>query len=177
MGQPKADLMMSPQHTLLDRAVSVLESTVSGKVWISRPHNYSGATPRDLVDDRIFQGPLVGIAQALYQSQYALVAVLAVDLPLVSSELFRQMYEQWAVQRSAAVVYPKAGPMSQPLAALWHRKALPIIEAALQDPPPLSVQQVVALLSSEHVEVPANLLVNINTPQDWGRFLSGGVDR
>ncbi|PSR21899.1 MAG: molybdopterin-guanine dinucleotide biosynthesis protein MobA [Sulfobacillus acidophilus] len=175
MGQSKAELLTGSGQTLLDRAVSVLQRAIAGTVWISRPYSYSAVSARDLVDDRPSAGPLVGIAQALQASQYALVAVLAVDLPLVPDSLFTQMYERWSTHCGLAVVYPQSGSISQPLAALWHRRALPTIEEALKNDRPWPVQKVVSRLSSEHIEVPLDILTNINTPHDWTRFRDAGV--
>lgn len=176
MGQSKAELLLTSKSTLLDRAVAVLQSVVEGSVWISRPYSYQPTTWQDLVDERPFAGPLVGIAAALRRSQHHLVAVLAVDLPSVSAAVFTQLYEHWRTHRSLDVIYPMSGSIRQPLAALWHTRALVVLQDALADTRPVPVQTVVSRLASDWIEVPENVLININSPQDWAKFRQQRLD-
>lgn len=174
MGQCKNDLRINPGGvTLLERARRTLLN-VCLKVWVSRPYGYPSPTLDDLVDERPESGPLMGIAMALAQPRQDLTAVLAVDLPGVPASLFNTLYQCWVEDPTLEVVYPGDGEgHRQPLAGLWHARALTVIQSFLSSGQPPRVQHVIRQLQSKQVIVPPEHLVNLNTPEDWDRFQEG----
>ncbi len=169
MGQAKADLRMPNGRTLLEQAWGTLNQVCQGTVWVSRPFGHLSSGPNDLVDQSPQPGPLPGIAQALAKSRHSLVAILAVDLPLIPVSLYLELYRQWERNKNCDIVYAHAGDgTEQPLAALWHKRTLPLIGELIAGPDNPRVQSVVARAESLQVDATSpSYLLNINTPQDW----------
>lgn len=176
MGRSKADLPMPDGRTLLLRAYDTLAQVCKGRVWISRPFGYTPSGSSDLVDQSPQPGPLWGIACALEKSLHELVAVLAVDLPLIESSLYEKLYRQWQANQDCDIIYAHSKDSSpQPLASLWHKRALPVIKELMVAPKTPRVQSVVATLKSQSLDVGSpHSLLNINTPQDWSHFEGTG---
>lgn len=170
MGRSKSLMRIPGGLTLEQHAQQVLAQVCAGPVRVSRPHAQAPITADDLRDQTPQIGPLEGIRQALVHAQHALVAILAVDLPGVPSILYDRLYDVWRSEPQCDVVLaaPPVGPV-QPLAALWHVRALSAIEQALER----RVYRVGALLEAltwRSVVVDGAMLLNINTPEDWARF-------
>ncbi len=172
MGQPKALLPLTGGETLLQRALSTLRQASSGTIWISRPHGYPAQYPEDLPDALPRRGPLSGLAAGLSHSATPLLLVLAVDLPNVPSDLFHTLYQHWIAHPEADIVYPAIpGGDRQPLAALWHQRALPVLQKALALSSSPRIMAIIDQMRSEEVPVgePA-WLMNLNTPDDLRRW-------
>lgn len=169
MGQAKESLILRNGLTLLDQAQRTLKSIVEGTVWISRPYNYPHPAPTDVPDPAFDRGPLMGVAEALSRSQYPLLAVLAVDMPLIPPALYEELYAHWLSHPLADVVYPEANGISQPLAGLWHRRGLATLRKALQTSP--KVQNVLDQLTTQRFPLEqAEWLTNLNHPDEWKHF-------
>lgn len=79
----------------------------------------------DLVTDA---GPLAGLHSGLLRSPAPLLAVLAVDMPLLGPEWFPALLAQCGCARGAAFSH---GGFHEPLAAVYPRTALPLVLARL----------------------------------------------
>ena len=75
-------------------------------------------------------GPLSGIETALRHSHAALVLVVSVDLPLVSTELLDWMLERAAATGALATI-PRLLGEAQPLCAVYRRELLESVSHAL----------------------------------------------
>jgi molybdopterin-guanine dinucleotide biosynthesis protein A/rhodanese-related sulfurtransferase len=75
-------------------------------------------------DDRPGNGPLGGIATALRRAAEDVVVVLACDLPDVHPDGILAVVD-------ALGDHDVALPPGEPLHAAWHRRALPVVEAAI----------------------------------------------
>lgn len=172
MGQPKPLLVNKDGVTLEQRAQQVLQTVCLGRIWISRPYGSDPVAADHLVDATPNCGPLAGIYAALTHSTRDLVAVLAVDLPEVTAALFEELYRVWHTFPETDVVYARSSTDGdpQPLAALWHRRTLPVIRAAL-DGGTRRVLTVVHSLTARALIVNPGILVNINSPRDWTNWL------
>lgn len=169
MGQPKENLPFDDGTTLLHRAFATLENICAGRVWVARPYGYAATRAADLVDQAPQLGPLSGIVQALSRSSRSLLAVLAVDLPEVSEDVFQALYRRWLDDPSLDLVYAaEPGGPGQPLAGLWHLRTLPIAQAQLAGS--RQVAAVVDRVRSASISVPVGTLINVNTPNDWTEY-------
>jgi molybdopterin-guanine dinucleotide biosynthesis protein A len=109
--------------------------------------------------------PLAGVAHALDRAGGRAVLVVAVDLPLVTAALLRDLAARDA--GGAAAVVAAAGGEPQPLCARYEPAALGPLRAAL---PGGRVRDAVAALDPVLVEVADPLaLTNVNTPADLAR--------
>lgn len=75
-------------------------------------------------------GPLAGLVAGLEASPHPLTAVVAVDMPLVSPEVFRLLA---ALRGDEDAVVPVTARGLQPLHAIYARSALPVLRAALEE--------------------------------------------
>lgn len=171
MGTPKENLMAAGTVTLLERARTTLKEVADGPVWIARSHGFARLTREDLPDPMPDRGPLAGLASGLSSAVHPLVAVLAVDLPGAPAALFYRLYQDWLAHPDVWVTYPVVpNGRTQPLAALWHVRALPQIREALAAPSVPRLMDVMAAMPTRTVPADADWLINLNTPDDLVQF-------
>lgn len=99
--------------------------------------------------------PLAGIVEALRRAGGRAVVVLACDLPLVTPDVVRAL----AAAPPAVAVLARAGEEVQPLCARYDLAALAVLEGF---DPAVRLQEAVAVLDPEFVDVPAQTLLNVN---------------
>lgn len=118
----------------------------------------------------VSQGPLGGIFTALWFSPHPWVFMKATDMPILSSSLMELMI---SLRGTADVVVPLMGERREPLLALYSRKCLRPVAAALQK----GERKIVDFYGKVRVrEVPEEQwravdpegvsFRNVNTPQD-----------
>lgn len=118
------------------------------------------------------EGPLGGIITALYHSSADWNLIVACDMPEASASFLAGLLAH-AVQSQAHVLLPQ-GPdgLPQPLCAVYHRGALPLLEGHFQR----GVRQVTAAFEGIPVKVLAVAELahfqNVNTPQDWVAYVA-----
>lgn len=167
MGQPKENLAHSQEGTLLTHSQKILAATCEGPIFISRPFNYSPLMPQDIVDRKAYPGPLEGIYLSLTRCRYPWLAVLAVDLPAVSAELFSELYPYTRDQPRA--VLPITEDRRQPLAGFWSTH----LTATLQELLTHDIHRVDAALTDNVSWIPISRpewLTNLNTPQEYHQW-------
>jgi molybdopterin-guanine dinucleotide biosynthesis protein A len=138
MGRPKALLILGTE-TMIGRQVRVLRSVTrnvrvvgwpSNLAWLVKPKNLShlGCLP----DAKPGSGPLGGIYTALQHSKSEINLILGCDLPFVEPGLLKFLCWRAAESR-ADVIVPKSNRHGlEPLCAVYSRRALPVIRAALE---------------------------------------------
>jgi molybdopterin-guanine dinucleotide biosynthesis protein A len=129
MGRDKATIDVHGQP-LWQRQLELLRGLHPEKVFVSartEPSWLPGETEL-LLDEPPSRGPLSGLARALEQMQTTHLAVLAVDMPFMTSE---QMGVLWALATIGCGVLPMIGDRAEPLAAIYPREAGGDFSAAL----------------------------------------------
>jgi molybdopterin-guanine dinucleotide biosynthesis protein A len=84
----------------------------------------------EVADERPRAGPLAGLAGGLAASPHELMAAVAVDMPLLSGDLL-VLLATLHEDEDAVVPISVHGP--EPLHALYGRRALPALRAALNE--------------------------------------------
>lgn len=133
----------------------------------------AGAVPACIPDDQPGRGPLEGLATGLRRVEGWALAVAA-DLPCVSPPVCQHLIAQ-ACDRWDAVV-PLVDDRPQPLHALYHRRCLPAIEAALAAGqrrmdsfwPGVRLRRVPAA-ELRSLDPELRSFINVNTPEEWQR--------
>lgn len=163
--------------SLLDRAIAVTISAVSGRVIVARGQ---GATAR--VDGRIhwvadaptIRGPVAGVLAALDQLQAPLVLVIAADMPLLSAAGLKALGRPLitSAANSVCVATDDSGHR-QVMATVWRT---PDLQAAcdrlasdhLQGTASASMYGLLQRAPEGAVEVtlPSSELVDVDTPGD-----------
>jgi molybdopterin-guanine dinucleotide biosynthesis protein A len=169
MGADKAFLQFGGS-TLLERAIATLRP-VCDVVIIGDPTKFSsyGTVIEDVYKGR---GPLAGIHAALTHSSAELNLMLAVDMPMVSSDLLAFLFAAGA-STDALVTVPHSARGFQPLCAVYRRPFATAAEQALK----AGKNKIDALFSEIPVRViegeeltaagfSEQVFVNLNTPED-----------
>ena len=162
-------------QTLIERALLTVSRVCERTIIVGDPAKFrnDSTTYGPAVAD-IFQGcgPLAGIHAALASSEADLNLVLAVDMPMVSSDLLKFIFRS-AEKSDAIVTVPRTGAGLQPLCAVYRREFLGPAQEALRSGK-YKIDAVFSGLSTLVLE-PSQLIdagfsermfFNVNTPQD-----------
>ncbi len=124
-------------------------------------------------DEVAGKGPLMGISSALRASINEVNFVIACDIPEIDIDYVRAMLRQ-AGDYDAVV--PQVGPRHyEPLFAVYNKKALPLVERALES----GISGVVEALSYcnvKYIDLSSKRFENINTMGDYQRFIKEKTD-
>jgi len=117
-----------------------------------------------VADERQGAGPLEGLRAGLAHLQVEYALALSCDMPLFGYEVLRPLLAD--VQGELAVI-PVVKGRRQPLAGLYHRDLLPVVEAALQRGD-YKIGQVIDSVPHKLVELPdTEAFFNVNRPADF----------
>lgn len=184
MGRNKAEIEWN-SGTLLSHAIAVLQRVAAKVFIVGLPQLQTLGTEviEVITDEFCGLGPLGGIHAALKHTATDWIFVLAVDLPLVGSELVS--FIAAAGEASALAVVPRVGNHLQPLCAAYHRRLLPEVERAVVSDD-LSVHRLLERVSTGMMEKQSitkiieqkdivrhgflpEMLANVNTPEELER--------
>lgn len=184
MGSDKALLRLPTGEALLERALAVGASVARETRIVGSREKYAEyAWAGEIVEDMYpRQGPLAGIQAALKSSATEWNVVIAVDMPLVSSELLGWLVER-AKKSGAVVTVPRAkSGRYESLCAVYRRDFLIVAEAALREArnkiDPLYAQVKMRVLEPEEMSAAGfgpELFENCNTKEDLQRVLGAGA--
>ena len=169
MGADKAFLNFGG-CTLLERAIAAL-GRVCDVAIVGDPAKFSpyGNVIEDAYPGR---GPLAGIHAALTHSSAELNLVLAVDMPLVSTDLLAFLFAS-AESTDALVTVPHSARRFQPLCAVYRRPFAIVAEQALKAGQnkidTLFAAIPVRVIKSEELASAGfsdQVFLNLNTPED-----------
>jgi molybdopterin-guanine dinucleotide biosynthesis protein A len=154
MGQDKAALVLNGK-TLLESVITTMQS-IFPTVIVSVRQPREGLNVRQVCDEQVASGPLVGLIAGLAQVETAWVFAVACDMPFVAGgvveRLARYRFKPPSVppcQGGGAVcsspdkgrpggvevqaVVPMVGGYPQPLSAFYARSALEVMRASLAE--------------------------------------------
>jgi len=175
MGQNKALINIGgrPLVEIMARRAAPL----ADKVFISsnRPELFSFLPFQVVPDICPDQGPLSGLQAVMRKHIFTFYITLACDLPRLPASLISRMLD--VAEGFDAVIPRTTDGMAHPLAAVYRRTCLPVIEDALRN----KANKAIAAFTGGGLHIrwmePAEgvfkdgNLVNINTPEDLRRFL------
>ncbi len=168
MGRDKALLpfhQAQAQPNVLVEHVACQVAKVAGNVaLIGSPERYTHLGLECIADLQPGFGPLSGIHAALSQRRATLNLIVACDMPRLSSDLLASLFEV-AAARSCLCVAAEDDVSLQPLCAIYHTDALPIIERAMRAGQ-LRLTSLLRALDAFPVHHTSSL-PNCNTPQEW----------
>ena len=113
------------------------------------------------------RGPLEGIRSALAATTHDWTLVVAVDLLHLNDAAIRTMIEARADHPFDDVIHATSPDGPQPLFGWWRRSTLQTIERELSLGH-RSVRNVVGMLRASMIDIPADVLRNVNRPEDLG---------
>lgn len=173
MGVPKSGLVWRGK-TLLQNAVEILqEAGFSVQIVTDRQIPLEDLGLPVVFDQIPGAGPLGGIYSALKSTESEFAYVLACDLPLVPSFLFRALAE---LGRDFDVIVPRDGQgQIHPLAARYSRRCLPESERLLQRGRAVQGLMIaqglnVLELDTGKLDIEDRCFLNVNTPAEFRRL-------
>jgi molybdenum cofactor guanylyltransferase len=119
-----------------------------------------------VADEVTDQGPLMGIASALAQSQHDWNLVVATDIPDIPLPLIVQMYEK-TIGHTCVVPITHSGKY-EPLFAFYHRSLVAPIRTCLESGK-LRVQDILEISVRCDVSIEDTLLSNLNTQTQYSK--------
>jgi molybdopterin-guanine dinucleotide biosynthesis protein A len=185
MGRDKALLELNGV-TLIVRTARLVESVAGASAIVGDSVRLEGLSLRVIDDDFPGAGPLGGIATALRSSGAEWNLVIACDMPYLTREWLDYLIAR-ALRSDAEIVMPMNDRGAEPLCAMYRKRCLSAIRAAL-DGGTRKVTDGMAGIRTDHVE-PAEwkgfdseglLFKNMNSPADYEEAksrLGGHVNR
>jgi molybdopterin-guanine dinucleotide biosynthesis protein A len=178
MGRPKALLPFQGQP-LLCHILDILEPHVTERIVVAAEDQQLPALPKTVhvaMDLYPRRGPLEGLRAGLRAAKSAeLFFVSSCDAALLQPEFVREMFHRF--EPGDQIVVPRDGKFYHPLAAVYHRDVLPVVEELLRADQlrPFYLFERVATRIIEthdlrHVDPELRSLTNVNTPEDYERL-------
>lgn len=129
MGRDKATIVFRGKP-LWQRQLELLRNLRPEKIFVSvrKEPSWLPLETELLLDEPPSRGPLSGLTKALERMQTSHLAVLAVDMPSMTSE---QMRILWGLATIGCGVLPMIGDLAEPLAAIYPREASADFSTAL----------------------------------------------
>lgn len=154
MGRDKASLPAPPYRSLVHRQLALLVAAGARESLLSlrfgQPLPDPGAMRGvAIVRDDGCAGPLGGLAAVLRAARTPCVLVLGVDLGGMQATVLRRLLAIAAAGGGAWGVVPRTRSGVQPLAAVWPRALLPLVEAQLDRGGDRSLRALVARAEAE----------------------------
>ena len=166
MGRDKA-LLPYRGGPLVESVVRAVELAAGSATLVGHPRRYRDLGFPVLPDAYPGEGPLGGILTALRHASPDWNLVVACDMPGLTADFLRALLE--AAERTDARALAPAGPSGrpEPLCAVYHRGALPALEAAFSG----GARKASAALEAVGAAVlPIQEIAyfqNVNTPEEW----------
>ena len=173
MGRDKALLPLGPVPLVVHVARVVCEAT-GGSATLVGPRDRYGSLGWPLIEDQMpGDGPLGGIIAALHTTTAEYNLIVACDMPWLTVNALRDLLAERA-KAEADVILARSENGIEPLCAIYRRRCLPVLEAALREGH-RAVRRVIAQLHVHEWPVPnPRLVTNANTAQDWAMVEAGG---
>jgi molybdenum cofactor guanylyltransferase len=157
-GSPKA-LARLDGSTLAERAWRLLDTCCAARVAVGKRADEL-PLPFELVDDGTdVRAPLAGLVAGLRAAPTELCLVVPVDCPSLTAA---------ALAALATACRDAAVPQTGPLPGAYRRSALPVFERRLAAGA-LKLRDALAELDVAVVELPAEVLANVNSPAELAR--------
>lgn len=173
MGQDKAQVDFAGRP-LFSYGLSTLQSVFRDVALLigSRRRSYLPEGVPQVLDRRAGLGPMAGLESALELAEGRAVFLLACDLPYVSTELVRFLIGSRGEESDALAIVPRVGGRVQPLCGVYEPDSLQTVRGNLENGRLAmsdlldSVSVKVIDLEGAGLDLGADLLRNINTPED-----------
>ena len=171
MGGVAKGLLRFEGRTLLARSLELFDSLFAGSLLVvNDPAPYAGLGARMIPDRLPDRGAPGGLHAALMEASTPWVFAAACDMPCLSADGIALLARH---RGGARAVVPRWDGHLQPLHALWSRRSLPALEAALAAGQP-SLQRLAELVEAVVIEPETWRAVdpvgrafrNANTPEE-----------
>jgi molybdopterin-guanine dinucleotide biosynthesis protein A len=147
-------------ETLAERAWRLLGESCDDRIAVGKRDDPL-QLPFDVLDDGSdVRAPIVGVVAGLHAARTEISIVIPVDMPLLTPAALHEL---------AAACRDTAFAQRGPLPGAYRRTVLPALERAVAEGR-LALWDAVAGLDVATIELPDEVLVNVNTPTDVRRL-------
>jgi molybdopterin-guanine dinucleotide biosynthesis protein A len=147
-------------ETFAERAWRILGETCGERIAVGKRDDELQVPFPVLDDGTDIRAPIAGLVAGLRAASTDVSIAIPVDMPLLTPAALLELANAC---RDAAVA------QRGPLPGAYHRRALPVLERALADGV-LALHEAIAGLDVVQIELPDEVLVNVNTPTDVRRL-------
>ena len=163
MGADKASLELNGE-SFLTRLISMLADvhTVNEIVISSNYHGVNGI--KSVKDQFGVVGPLGGIASVFEEVSADYYLFVSCDTPLVTSQAVRQLVNK-SIDENKSIV-AKCNDRIHPLIACYKKTDLELASSQIEAKK-YALMKFLKLISYEELELDAQEVLNVNTPQDY----------
>jgi molybdopterin-guanine dinucleotide biosynthesis protein A len=174
MGTDKA-LLDSGGIALAQRIAAIVRKAAGNATLVGSPDKYGSLGFAVIPDLRTGLGPLAGMEAALRHSASEWNLIVACDMASLRAEFLETLCAEALKLPSGTDCLVPVGPdqRPQPLSALYRRRCLTAFSEALDR----NQRRVTDIFESLHVffwpTADAKPFQNVNTPEDWNRYLHG----
>lgn len=169
--------MKTPKHELfLNRIISQLDDFKNISLSVRDENQILKSEFPLLIDCVKNYGPLGGILTALKNSKNEFVFVTPCDVPNITRDFINELFNN--LNENDVCLIPVINGKIQPLTGIYNISCVPVIEHALQENANKSVIKFLQKLNVHYVnfdERYENIFLNINTPDEYEKWLSKGV--
>jgi molybdopterin-guanine dinucleotide biosynthesis protein A len=166
MGRDKALIPHKGKPLLVHMAELLI--SVANDFHIVAPRKRYESFGYPMIEDlRDHCGPMAAIETSLVHSAHDWNFIVACDLPLLNADWLITLRDTALTSASIACVASASSPDApNPLAAIWHRSALPVVQQCL-DSGNFRVRNLLSQLKSKILIPPdPQILANWNRPED-----------
>jgi molybdenum cofactor guanylyltransferase len=167
MGSDKSQLKINGS-SFLTHLVNRTNTLFNSVILLSGTYPINDTEHRQIPDAVPDAGPLGGLLAAVHNTSGTSIAILAVDLPLISDRTLKRL--QSCSPDPADALVAKSKQRVQPLAGIYRTKIATALEDYLQS----GRRSVVGFFEEIHCDyfsVEEHEIRNINTPEDYHRFI------
>jgi molybdopterin-guanine dinucleotide biosynthesis protein A len=176
MGTDKAWLEIGGR-AMIEHVIAQLAPAASSIAIIANDQKYGQFGYPVFADANRGVGPLEAIRTALVNATTGRVILVGCDMPFVTRELFSFLLDVKGDYR--AIIPLSADDELQPLCAIYHRDALPVVASLIEN----GTRKVSVLFESiaarfvrfdelSHLQGAELFFQNINTPEDYARAVN-----
>lgn len=165
MGEDKAFLALG-EHSLVERIINKGREAGIGEIIVvtNEVWKYAFLNVKVVQDFYPGMGPLAGIHAGLFHAKFMNNFIIPCDMPFVTSGLIVKLLNE---QKDCQVVVPMMDGKYQPLAAIYTKHCIPLIESLLKGDI-TKVIRLYDLVKTCYVELKEDVsFFNINTPEDY----------
>jgi molybdopterin-guanine dinucleotide biosynthesis protein A len=178
MGTDKA-LLQIDGIALAQQTAALVREAAGNATLVGDPTKYGGLGIPVIPDLRPGNGPLAGMEAALLHSNAEWNLIVACDMACLRVDFLAGLCARALDLPAGAdgLVPCDANQRRQPLSAIYRRRCLTAFSAAL-DAGTRKVTEVIAGLNMHTWEAPDPLVFqNMNTPEEWNRYVNGRTNR
>ena len=166
MGRDKA-LLPVRNGTLLQKIAGEVLAAAGSVTVIAPPERYGSLGLHVIPDSNPGQGPLGGIHTALSVTIADWNLVVACDMPGIGAAFLEQLFAEAETSDADCLIPHNAEGRPEPLCAVYNRRCLPGIAAAIAAGVRKVTDGLRGLRAAEWHPDTLEHFKNLNTPQDW----------